>query len=70
MSVTYEVINIPDPESSDEKLQRLLAEYTELEMKYYNYSNRVDKEDDILTSIENELATKKTEYIEAGGSFD
>ncbi len=36
MSVTYEVINIPDPESSEEKLERLFSEYTELEMKYYN----------------------------------
>ena len=70
MSVTYEVINIPEPESSDEKLQRLLAEYTELEMKYYNYSNRADKEDDILTSIENELTAKKKEYTDAGGTFD
>mgnify|MGYP003325131200 CR=1 FL=1 len=70
MSVTYEVINIPDPESSEEKLERLLSEYTELEMKYYNYSNRTDKEDDILTSIENELTAKKTEYTDAGGSFD
>ena len=50
MSVTYEVINIPDPESSDEKLQRLLAEYTELEMKYYKFDTRDDKDEDMVTS--------------------
>ena len=47
MSVTYESINIPEPESSEEELQRLLEEVQGLEMRYYNYSNRADKEDDI-----------------------
>ena len=70
MSVTYESINIPEPESSEDKLQRLLEEVQGLEMKYYNYSNRDDKEDDILETIENELTSKKTEYRNAGGSFD
>ena len=70
MSVTYESINIPDPESSEEELQRLFQEVQGLEMKYYNYSNRADKEADILEAIENELTSKKTEYTDAGGSFD
>ena len=29
MSITYEAINIPDPESTEEKLQRLLNEIKE-----------------------------------------
>ncbi len=70
MSVTYEAINIPDPESSEEKLQRLLNEIKELEMTYYNFDNRDNKDEDMLTSLENELTAKKTEYTEAGGSFD
>ena len=70
MTVTYESINIPNPESSEETLKRLLEEVQGLEMKYYNYNNRTDKENDILTSIENELNAKKTEYTNAGGSFD
>ena len=70
MSVTYESINIPDPESSEEKLQRLLEEVQGLEMKYYNYSNRVDKEDDILETIAQEITNKKEEYTDSGGSFD
>jgi len=70
MSVTYESINIPEPESSEETLQRLLEEVQGLEMTYYNYSNRADKEDDILETIENELTAKKTEYTNAGGTFD
>tara|TARA_B000000532_G_C18690947_1_gene329585 strand:+ start:319 stop:531 length:213 start_codon:yes stop_codon:yes gene_type:complete len=70
MSITYEAINIPDPESTEEKLQRLLNEIKELEMTYYNFDNREDKDDELLISLENELTTKKTEYTEAGGSFD
>lgn len=70
MSITYELISIPNPESSDEKLERLLNEIKELEMTYYNFDSRDDKDEELLTSIENELTTKKTEYTEAGGSFD
>ena len=70
MSVTYESINIPEPESSEEELQRLLEEVQGLEMRYYNYSNRADKEDDILETFENEVTAKKTEYVNAGGTFD
>ncbi len=69
MSVTYEIFEVPN-ESGEELINRLYEEVRELEMKHYTYSNRSDKEDDILTSIENELNAKKTEYIEAGGSFD
>jgi len=69
MSVTYEIFEVPN-ESGEELINRLYEEIRELEMKHYTYSNRSDKEDDILTSIENELNAKKTEYIEAGGSFD
>ena len=39
-------------------------------MTYYNFDNREDKDDELLTSLENELTTKKTEYTDAGGSFD
>ena len=39
-------------------------------MTYYNFDNREDKDDELLTSLENELTTKKTEYTRAGGSFD
>ena len=70
MSITYESINIPEPESSEEMLQRLLEEVKGLEMRYYNYNNRADKEDDILETFENELTAKKTEYTNAGGTFD
>tara|TARA_Y100000741_G_C18009898_1_gene459730 strand:+ start:110 stop:322 length:213 start_codon:yes stop_codon:yes gene_type:complete len=70
MSITYEAISIPDPESAEEKLQRLLNEIKELEMTYYNFDNRDDKDEDMLTSLENELTAKKTEYTDAGGSFD
>ena len=70
MSITYEAISIPDPESSEEKLQRLLNEIKELEMTYYNFDNRDDKDEDMLTSLENQLTAKKTEYTDAGGSFD
>ncbi len=70
MSITYESITIPNPESSDEKLERLLNEIKELEMTYYNFDSRDDKDEELLTSLENELTTKKTEYTEAGGSFD
>lgn len=70
MSITYESISIPNPESSDEKLERLLNEIKELEMTYYNFDSRDDKDEELLTSLENELTTKKTEYTEAGGSFD
>ncbi len=69
MSVTYEIFEVPN-ESGEELINRLYEEIRELEMKHYTYSNRSDKEDDMLTSIENELNAKKTEYIEAGGSFD
>lgn len=69
MSITYEIFEVPN-ESGEELINRLYEEIRELEMKHYTYSNRSDKEDDILTSIENELNAKKTEYIEAGGSFD
>lgn len=70
MSITYEAINIPDPESTQEKLQRLLNEIKELEMTYYNFDNREEKDEDMLTSLENQLTAKKTEYTDAGGSFD
>ena len=70
MYITYESISIPNPESSDEKLERLLNEIKELEMTYYNFDSRDDKDEELLTSLENELTTKKTEYTEAGGSFD
>lgn len=70
MSVTYESINIPDPETSEEKLQRLLNEIREIEMTYYNYSNRDDIDQEIKTALENELTAKKTEYSDAGGTFD
>ena len=70
MSVTYESINIPDPETSDEKLQRLLNEIKELEMTYYNFDNRDVKDEETLKSLENELTAKKTEYTNAGGTFD
>ena len=66
MSVTYESINIPDPETSEEKLQRLLNEIREIEMTYYNYSNRDDIDQEIKTALENELTAKKTEYSDAG----
>tara|TARA_Y100000114_G_C11742790_1_gene319963 strand:+ start:794 stop:1003 length:210 start_codon:yes stop_codon:yes gene_type:complete len=69
VSVTYEIFEVPN-ESGEELINRLYEEIRELEMKHYTYSNRSDKEDDMLTSIENELNAKKTEYIEAGGSFD
>ena len=48
MSITYEAINIPDPESTEEKLQRLLNEIKELEMTYYNFDNREDKDEELL----------------------
>ena len=70
MSVTYESINIPDPETSDEKLQRLLNEIKELEMTYYNFDNRDVRDEETLTALENELIAKKTEYADAGGTFD
>ena len=70
MSVTYESINIPDPETSDEKLQRLLNEIKELEMTYYNFDNRDVRDEETLTALENELTAKKTEYTNAGGTFD
>lgn len=70
MPVTYDTLNIPDPETNEELLERLLTEIKELEMKYYNYDNRDDKEDHILLSIENEITLKKSEYSNAGGTFD
>lgn len=70
MTVTYETINIPDPETSEEQLQRLLNEIKELEMTYYNFDNRDVRDEETLTSIENQLTAKKTEYTEAGGTFD
>ena len=51
MSVTYEIFEVPN-ESGEELINRLYEEVRELEMKHYTYSNRSDKEDDILTSIE------------------
>jgi len=70
MTVTYESINIPDPETSDEKLQRLLNEIKELEMTYYNFDNKDVRDEETLTALENELTAKKTEYADAGGTFD
>lgn len=69
MSVTYEIFEVPN-ESGEELINRLYEEIRELEMKHYTYNNRSDKEDDILTSIENELTAKKKEYTDAGGTFD
>ena len=73
MPVTYQSINVPDsenPESSAEQLQRLLNEIKELEMTYYNFDNKDVRDEDTLTALENELNTKKTEYTNAGGTFD
>lgn len=70
MTITYETINIPDPETSEEQLQRLLNEIKELEMTYYNFDNRDVRDEEILTALENELTAKKTEYADAGGTFD
>ena len=70
MSITYKIFEEPSSESNEELLDRLLTEIKELEMKYYNYENRDDKEDDILLSIENEITLKKSEYSDAGGTFD
>ena len=48
MSITYESISIPNPESLDEKLERLLNEIKELEMTYYNFDSRDDKDEELL----------------------
>ena len=69
MSITYEIFEVPN-ESGEELIKRLYEEIRELETKHYTYSNRSDKEDVILTSIENELTAKKKEYTDAGGTFD
>ena len=39
MSITYESISIPNPESSDEKLERLLNEIKELSLSKYKEDN-------------------------------
>jgi len=70
MSITYKIFEEPSSESNDELIQRLKGELQELEMKHYNYKNRTDKEDNILTEIETEINAKVTEYTDAGGTFD
>ena len=70
MSITYKQFEEPGSESNEDLLERLLEELKELEMKHYNYKNRSDKEDDILTEIETEINAKATEYTDAGGTFD
>ena len=70
MSITYKIFEEPSSESNDELIQRLKGELQELEMKHYNYKNRTDKEDNILTEIETEINAKVTEYRDAGGTFD
>jgi len=70
MVITYKEFEEPVSESSEDLLERLLQELKELEMKHYNYKNRTDKEDDILTEIENEINAKVAEYTDAGGTFD
>jgi len=74
--MTFEYKYDANTQSDEEKLEELkdymkaLEEVQGLEMRYYNYSNRADKEDDILETFENELTAKKTEYTNAGGTFD
>lgn len=70
MSITYKIFEEPSSESNDELIQRLKGELQELETKHYNYKNRTDKEDNILTEIETEINAKVTEYTDAGGTFD
>lgn len=70
MTITYKIFEEPESESNEELLERLKGELQELEMKHYNYKNRTDKENDILTEIENEINAKATEYTDAGGTFD
>ena len=70
MVITYKIFEEPSSESNEELLERLKGELQELEMKHYNYKNRTDKEDDILTEIETEINNKVTEYTDAGGTFD
>ena len=70
MSITYKIFEEPESESNEELLERLKGELQMLELKHYNYKNRTDKEDDILTEIETEINDKVTEYTDAGGTFD
>ena len=70
MTITYKIFEEPSSESNEELLERLRGELQMLELKHYNYKNRTDKEDDILTEIENEINAKATEYTDAGGTFD
>jgi len=70
MSITYKIFEEPESESNEELLARLKSELQMLELKHYNYKNRTDKENDILTEIENEINAKATEYTDAGGTFD
>lgn len=70
MSITYKIFEEPSSESNEELLERLKDELRMLELKHYNYKNRTDKEDNILTEIESEINAKVTEYTDAGGTFD
>ena len=70
MTITYKIFEEPSSESNSQLIERLKGELQELEMKHYNYKNRTDKEDNILSEIETEIDSKKTEYIDAGGTFD
>jgi len=70
MSITYKIFEEPSSESNEELLERLKDELRMLELKHYNYKNRTDKEDNILTGIEAEINAKVTEYTDAGGTFD
>lgn len=70
MSITYKIFEEPLSESNEELLERLKDELRMLELKHYNYKNRTDKEDNILTEIEAEINAKVTEYTDAGGTFD
>ena len=70
MVITYKIFEEPSSESNDELLERLKSELQMLELKHYNYKNRTDKEDNILTEIEAEINDKVTEYTDAGGTFD
>jgi len=70
MSITYKIFEEPSSESNEELLERLKDELRMLELKHYNYKNRTDKEDSILTEIEAEINAKVTEYTDAGGTFD
>jgi hypothetical protein len=70
MVITYKIFEEPSSESNEELLERLKGELQMLELKHYNYKNRTDKEDNILTEIENEINAKVTEYTDAGGTFD